>query len=73
MKPSTTTSALPTAVKRYLEAVNRFDALVAADCFTADASVFDENQSYVGPGRHSGLDRGVQPKIPRPAFTVMPV
>jgi hypothetical protein len=44
----TTTATLPTAVTRYLEAVNQFNALVAADCFTADATVHDENQDRVG-------------------------
>jgi hypothetical protein len=45
---TTTTDTLPAAVTRYLEAANRFDAVIAADCFTADASVHDENHDYVG-------------------------
>ena len=63
-------SALPSAVKRYLEAVNQFDALVAADCFTADASVFDENQSYVGRDAIRAWIAECSRKY-RPAFTVM--
>ena len=44
----TTATSLPAAVTRYLEAANRFDAAGAADCFTADATVHDENQDHAG-------------------------
>jgi SnoaL-like domain len=39
---------LPGAVRRYLAAANRHDADAVAACFTADASVRDENRLHVG-------------------------
>lgn len=72
MKPNTTTSALPTAVKGYFEAVNRFDALAAADCFSTNAVVYDENQSYVGRGAIRAWIAECSGKY-HPAFTVMRV
>lgn len=39
---------LPAAVTRYLAAANGFNALTAADCFTSDATVHDENKDHVG-------------------------
>ena len=48
MKTTTTAATLPAAVTRYLEAANRFDVLAAGDCFTADATVHDENLDHVG-------------------------
>jgi ketosteroid isomerase-like protein len=70
MKTTTTTPALPAAVTRYLEAANRFDALVAADCFTADATVHDENQEFVGRDAIRAWVAETSRKY-RPVFTVM--
>ena len=67
---ATLTTALPPAVTRYLEAANRFDALVAADCFTADATVQDENQDRVGRDAIRAWVAVTSRKY-RPAFTVM--
>jgi ketosteroid isomerase-like protein len=63
-------TTLPAAVTRYLEAANRFDALVAADCFTADASVHDENHDYVGRDAIRAWVAETSGKY-RPVFTVM--
>jgi|SRR5882724_11822647 len=73
MKATTATAApstLPVAVTRYLEAANRFDAPGAADCFTADAAVHDENQDYVGRDAIRAWVAETSRKY-RPAFTVM--
>lgn len=71
MKTTTTIiTALPAAVSRYLEAANRFDALVAADCFTPDATVHDENQERVGRDAIRAWVAETSRKY-RPAFTVM--
>jgi hypothetical protein len=72
MKTTTasTTTTLPAAVTRYLAAANRFDALVAADCFTADAAVSDENRDYVGRDAIRGWVAETSRNY-RPAFTVM--
>jgi hypothetical protein len=72
MKTTTvsTTTTLPAVVTRYLEAANQFDALVAADCFTADAAVHDENHDYVGRDAIRAWVAEVSRKY-RPAFTVM--
>src|SRR4051812_21395250 len=72
MKPNTASSALPTAVTRYLEAANRFDAAVAADCFTVDASVSDENRDYAGRDVIRAWIAENSRKY-RPVFTVMRV
>ncbi|HWA11217.1 MAG TPA: nuclear transport factor 2 family protein [Opitutaceae bacterium] len=45
---TTTPTALPSAVTRYLAAANRHDARAAADCFTSDATVHDESHDHVG-------------------------
>ena len=66
----TTTITLPPAVTRYLEAANRFNALVAADCFTADATVHDENEDRVGRDAIRAWVAVTSRKY-RPAFTVM--
>jgi hypothetical protein len=39
---------LPDVVSRYFDAANRFDAASAADCFTPEATVLDEGNTYVG-------------------------
>ena len=74
MKNTTTitnnAAALPAAVARYLEAANRFDALGAADCFTANATVHDENHDYVGQDAIRAWVAETSRKY-RPAFTVM--
>ena len=46
MKPTATN--LPEVVTRYLAAANRFDAELAAACFTPNATVHDENRDYAG-------------------------
>ena len=68
---TTTASApttLPANVTRYLEAANRFDA--AADCFTADAAVHDENRDYLGRDAICAWVADTSRKY-RPAFAVM--
>ncbi len=70
MKTTTTVTALPAAVSRYLEAANRFDALVAADCFTANAAVHDESQDRVGRDAIHAWVEETSRKY-RPVFTVM--
>jgi hypothetical protein len=67
---TTTTKTLPAAVTRYLEAANRRDALTAADSFTADASVHDENRDYAGRDAIRAWVAETSGKY-RPAFTVM--
>ena len=64
------TETLPSAVTRYLEAANRSDACAAADCFTADASVYDENHDHVGRDAIRAWVTETSRKY-RPAFTVM--
>ncbi len=54
----------------YVEAANRFDATAAADCFTTDASVNDENQDYVGRDAIRAWVAETGRKY-RPVFTVM--
>jgi uncharacterized protein (TIGR02246 family) len=49
MKPIKTTTPLPDAVTRYLDAANRFDSEAAADCFTPEATVLDEGKTHTGP------------------------
>ena len=66
----TITTPLPAAVTRYLEAANQFNALVAADCFTAEATVHDENQDRVGRDAIRAWVAATSRKY-RPAFTVM--
>ena len=66
----TTTDTLPAAVARYIEAANRFDAVAAADCFTSDASVNDENRDYVGRDAIRAWVAETSLKY-RPALTVM--
>ena len=39
---------LPTAISRYFDAANRFDATEASLCFTEQALVHDENQDQIG-------------------------
>jgi hypothetical protein len=67
---TTATTTLPAAVTRYLEAANRFDVLIAADCFTADAAVHDENHDHVGRDAIRAWIAETSRKY-RPAFTVM--
>jgi hypothetical protein len=43
-----TNVTLPDAVTRYFDAANRFDADLAAACFTSDAVVHDEGKDHVG-------------------------
>ena len=62
--------ALPTSVMHYVEAANRLDATAAADCFTADASVHDENQDYEGQDAIRAWIAETGQKY-RPALTVM--
>ena len=38
----------PEIITRYLDAANRFDVADAANCFSADAHVHDENHDYTG-------------------------
>jgi SnoaL-like domain len=68
--PTSATTSLPSAVMRYLEAANRFDATAAANCFTADASVHDENNDYAGRDAIVAWVAETSRKY-RPAFTVM--
>jgi hypothetical protein len=68
MKTKTTT--LPAAVAHYLEAANRFDAVAAADCFTADGAVHDENHDHVGREAIRAWVARTSQKY-QPAFTVM--
>jgi hypothetical protein len=70
MKAHTSTTVLPAAVARYLDAANRFDAVTAADCFTADASVHDENHDYTGRDAIRAWVAETSRKY-RPAFTLM--
>src|SRR5882724_8507336 len=71
MKTTTASiTLLPAAVTRYLEAANRFDATAAADCFTADASIHDENHDYAGRDAVRAWVAETSRKY-RPAFTVM--
>jgi len=44
----TTATSLPEVVTRYLAAANRFDAALAAACFTPNATVHDEGRDYTG-------------------------
>jgi len=67
---TTAAATLPAAVTRYLEAANRFDAAAAADCFTADASVHDENHDHAGRDAIRAWIAETSRKY-RPAFTVM--
>ncbi len=51
MNPPTTKTPLlplPEAVTQYFSAANQFDAALAAECFTPDATVHDESHDYVG-------------------------
>ncbi len=66
----TTTTTLPEAIMRYLEAANRSDAIAAAECFTADAAVHDENRDYLGRDAIRDWVKETSRKY-RPAFTVM--
>src|ERR1700694_397564 len=68
MKPKST--LLPAAVTRYLAAANQFNALVAADCFTSDATVHDENQDHIGRGALRVCVAETSEKY-RPRFTLM--
>jgi ketosteroid isomerase-like protein len=72
MKITTTpiASSLPVAVARFVEAANRCDASAAANCFTADASVHDENQDFDGRSAIRAWVAATGRKY-RPAFTVM--
>jgi ketosteroid isomerase-like protein len=70
MKTTTETQTLPAAVTRYLEAANHFDAVAAADCFTADATVHDENQDHDGREAIRCWIKETSRKY-HPAFTVM--
>ena len=70
MKATTSITTLPAAVTRYLNAANRFDAVSAADCFTADASVHDENHDYAGRDAIRAWVAETSRKY-QPAFTVM--
>ena len=71
MKTTTaSTTLLPAAVARYIEAANRFDVTAAADCFTADASVHDENHDYAGRDAVRTWVAETSRKY-HPAFTVM--
>ena len=71
MKTTTaSTTLLPADVTRYLEAANRFDATAAANSFTADASVHDENHDYVGRSAIRAWIAETSRKY-RPAFTVL--
>jgi hypothetical protein len=67
---TTTTTRLPAAVTRYLEAANRFEATAAADCFTTDASVHDEDHDYAGREDIITWVAETSRKY-RPAFTLM--
>jgi len=67
---ATLTTILPAAVTRYLEAANRSDALAAADCFTADASVHDEDRDCAGRDAIRAWVAETSGKY-RPAFTVL--
>jgi hypothetical protein len=64
------TTPLPAAITRYLAAANRSDALVAADCFTDDAEVYDEDHDCVGRDAIRGWVAETSSKF-HPAFTVM--
>src|SRR4051794_32661601 len=64
------TFTLPTVVTRYLEAANRFDAAAAADCFTANASVHDENRKHLGRTAIRAWVAETSRKY-RPTFTVL--
>ncbi|MDB6093916.1 MAG: hypothetical protein JWM32_1478 [Verrucomicrobia bacterium] len=70
MKATTTTSSLPAAVTGYVEAANRFEAAEAAEHFTADATVHDENHDYVGRDAIRAWIAETSRKY-RPGFTVM--
>jgi hypothetical protein len=70
MSSAPTAIALPAAVAHYVEAANRFDASAAADCFTTDASVHDENRDYEGQEAIRAWVAETGRKY-RPAFTVM--
>ena len=61
---------LPSAVRRFLEAVNFFDALAAADSFTVDASVLDEDRDYVGRNAIRAWVAETSGKY-RPAYTLI--
>ena len=71
MKTTTASSPLlPAAVTHYLEAANRLDAAAAADCFTADAAVHDENHDYAGREAIRAWVAETSRKY-RPVFTLM--
>src|SRR5580700_8506908 len=72
MKTTTASTAttLPPVVMNFVETANRWDATAAADCFTTDASVLDENQEYVGRDAIRAWVAETGRKY-RPAFTVM--
>lgn len=48
MNSTKPTPPLPDSIARYFDATNRFDAASAADCFTPEAEVLDEGNTYVG-------------------------
>jgi hypothetical protein len=64
------TTTLPVAVMRYLAAANGSDALTAADCFTADALVRDENRDYLGRDAIRAWVAETSGKY-HPTFTIM--
>jgi hypothetical protein len=70
MKTITITTNLPAAVTQYFAAANRFDAAHAAACFTADATVHDENHDYVGHDAIRGWVAETSRKY-QPMFTLM--
>lgn len=45
---TTASISIPEAVAQYINAANRFDAPTAAECFTPDALVRDEQKEHVG-------------------------
>ena len=69
-KMKTTISKLPAVVAKFLEAANRFDAALAADCFAAEGTVHDENHNHAGRDAIRAWIEQTSRKY-RPTFTLM--
>ena len=52
----TNSTSLPEPVARYIESANRFDAAGAAEYFTPDAVVRDEQKDHIG---HVAIERWI--------------
>lgn len=53
---------LPAVIARYLAAADDRDAVGLAACFTADGSVLDEGESFIGPDAIAAWREGLASK-----------